>query len=188
MNSLKQLIKDRVSLATVTFACAAVLTIPFLTAVTSFNSSLTTITPYAAKSASHVVLTDLSEIDHSIQLQGSLIAQGNSREITELNFTIASAADAKPINLADHSLKISYRDQNQRIKHLTWTAHFQTNYHNQLLGPGEQVQLTIHLSGVLKTHLGPNTPFVIDVTPPQGAILHISRTTPAQLDSTLDLS
>lgn len=188
MNGLKQRMRARVNLTTVMFACVAVLAIPFLTVITGVNPALTT-AAYPIRRASHITLIDSSPLDRSIQLQGSLIAQGDSHEITELSFTIASVTGAKPLNLTDNSLKISYRDQNQRVNNLTWTQRFQGSHNdNDLLDPGELLQLTIPLTGVLKAHLGPNTAFVIDVTPPQGAILSLKRTTPAQLDTTLDLN
>ena len=184
--NLKQLRQATFNLTTITFACTFMLIIPFILTVSGFQL-FPGAPPALAANASSTGLTDFSAIDRNLELQGSPIAHSDQRAVTDISFTIANTVGTEPINLADNSLQLSYRDGEQRISHLVWSHRFQGIHDNDaLLEAGERVHLTVALSSILKTKLGANTPFVIDITPAQGAILSIHRITPAKLNPTIE--
>lgn len=150
---------------------------------------LTQTSPFGAAGPKFVTLAGLSATRHPLELQGSLLARSTDHEITELIFTLVNNGSAKPIKLTDDTLTLSYRDPFQQVAHLTWSKRFQGNHNpDDLLDQGELVQLTVHLSGALSTKLGPNTSFVIDVTPAQGARFSINRTTPGDFTPIMDFN
>jgi len=181
---LKQLYKDHFNLATVTFACAAAFLMPFYMAATGFTF---TTTPLNVASPHQVILTDLSTANRTLAMQGNLLAYSDQQAVSALTFSLTQAPGAKPLHL-DKSLQIDYRDAQQRAAGLAWSKRFQGSHdQDDWLEAGELVQLTVPLTGILKTNLGINTPFIIDITPPKGAILSIHRTTPAVLDKVIEL-
>ena len=163
--------------------------ISFSVIIIQAGVQLTLANPFGAAGPKFVTLAGLSAMRPPLELQGSLMARSTDHEITELIFTLVNNGSAKPIKLTDDALTLSYRDPFQQVTHLAWSKRFQGN-HNQddLLDQGELVQFTIHLSNALSTQLGPNTAFVIDVTPIQGVRLSISRTTPGDFASIMDFN
>jgi archaellin len=58
---------------------------------------------------------------------------------------------------------------------------------NGLLEVGELAEITVDLTASLSNTLSTNTTFVLEMKPPDGAILNLQRTTPAWLDMVNDL-
>ena len=133
-------------------------------------------------------LVTFTHTDQMIEAKGSLIAHSDGHAITEVIFTLAGAQKMRPFQLNADTLTVSYQDHAQQVAHLAWTMRFQGD-HNQddRLDPGELVQLTVPLAGVLTQKVGPNTPFVIQVTPAYGAVLSLQAATPAELAPVMEL-
>jgi archaellin len=73
------------------------------------------------------------------------------------------------------------------VNDVSWDKAFVgSNNSNDLLEAGELAEITVDLAS-LSPALGPNTEFTIEVKPPAGAVLNISRTTPAAIGDVLEL-
>jgi archaellin len=183
---LKYFIKARLGLATL--GCILML-IPFIIAATNFTAWLHPGNVEARLVPKLITLTAYSRTNRTIELRGSLIARSRNNVITDVIFTIASTNRAEPLKLTNDALSITYRDQFQKINHLAWSKRFQGNdNHDNMLDPGELVQITVPLSSVLTQKIGPKTPFVIDVIPAGGTLLSISRTAPVTFEPMMDLN
>src|SRR5689334_880423 len=103
--NLKQFMKLHVSLATITFACAAILAIPFLIPAVGFIT-VARPTQITTEQPNDVALIDVDEIDSPLQLYGSLMARSDSHTVTALTFTLGNAIGATPIKLMNNALEI----------------------------------------------------------------------------------
>jgi archaellin len=138
--------------------------------------------------ANLVPIGTLAEAGQTLQVKGSLMARASNNRITELFLTIANTSGAIPINLADHPFVIDYRDPDQKIDHLPWTWRFQGKHNgDHRLEVGELLQVRLPLVRSTAINLGVDTPFVLYLIPANGVPLRIQRTTPAQLESIVDL-
>lgn len=135
-----------------------------------------------------IALADLARVDRTIELKGSLIGKSNDTTITELVFTVSGASGAEPIQLNPGALRIGYRDPHQRLTNLTWSKRWQSDHQLNRLDAHTLIQISLPLAGILHAPLGPNTPFIIDITPAQGQTLSIHGTTPAQFEPILELN
>jgi flagellin FlaB len=103
-------------------------------------------------------------------------------------------ADADSTN----KVVIKYIDDSQTINDLYWQATpLGTNNNNNLLEANEKFQITVgngtaginggNLINALTSALDTNTKFTLEVITPNGAVLIIERTTPAYINTKMDL-
>jgi archaellin len=182
---LKRLTDERISVLVIVFPIAL---LPFILAVTSYVPSMIGAHEDRAGDYRIVQVTDLSNANRMVQLKGSLIARSHQERVTEFILTLSSTAGSEPINLDAKPFVITYQDQHHRVRDLPWSAQFQGEHNGDtLFEENELVQLTIGLSDAPSVNLGPNTPFVLELSAPQGLLLTIQRRTPLQLAPIVDL-
>jgi flagellin FlaB len=140
-------------------------------------------------------------------IKGSVIAMSGTggtpgESVDKVVFTVALVAGGTPIDFtyvggasgADagkNAVVIGYRDGKQVVNDVKWTVKFvgQANG-DKLLDAGELAEITVDLAGTtpaLSPTLGTNTQFTIEIKPPSGAVLGISRTTPPAITSVMEL-
>jgi flagellin FlaB len=136
--------------------------------------------------------------------------EGNIKQIT---FTVSNVLGGEAVdftppdadNLTGKALAgspnkvvINYIDQDQKVNDLYWTVTPLGNDNdNYLLETNEKFQVTIgadsttsgagNLINALGTDLTVNKTFTLQVVTPAGAVLTIERTTPAYIDTIIDL-
>jgi len=134
---------------------------------------------------------DLTAPQPSMEVKGAVIAQGTDSAVTSVVFTISPTAGSAPINLAtaaNREVVIGYRDATQFENNVDWEVEWLvSNQDNDLLEEGELAEITVDLSK-LGTALGSNTAFTLEVKPPTGGVLDINRTTPAAIETVMELS
>jgi len=140
---------------------------------------------------------------------------GSSGTIGQITFTVANSLGGEPINFtapngtdndgdadsgSDNVVVISYIDTSQKKEDLYWTVTKLGNADtDDLLEDGEKFQITIggsttagtdggNLVDALTTDLSVNKQFTIEVKTPSGGILVMERTTPAYIDSVINLN
>ena len=174
----------------------AIILIAFVTVAAVFGYAVLSAGIFSADKAKGTVYQGMEEAKSSMELKGNLIATGNATQVTGVQFVVANAIGEYPIDLTPHGdtnnvTVISYSDENQYVTEVEgWSI-------NQLAGAdtdnlleiGEQFLLTVPVDSpaVLATALDVNTVFTLELKPPHGATIVISRRTPAQLDSVMDL-
>jgi len=142
---------------------------------------------------------------------------GASGVVKQITFTLANVLGGEPVDFtvptgntttndgkSDSSLHtnkvvINYVDQYQRVNDLYWTVtKLGSDDGDMLLSQNEKYEITIgssnngtsggNLYDALSAHrLGVNSKFDLEVVTPTGAVLSIERTTPANIDSIMDL-
>jgi len=112
--------------------------------------------------------------------------------------TAAAANDGIAHTTSNHKVVISYIDADQKVKDLYWTVtKLGSDDGDSLLEMNEKYEIVIgngtattsggNLIDCLSTALAANKTFTIEVKPPKGAILNIERTTPAYIDTIMNL-
>ena len=140
----------------------------------------------------------LEETSASLALRGSVIAHTDGTSITRVTFQVSNASQAGlAVPLTGPDALVSYIDNEQAVNSLPfhpdgppvgalgWGVAWLSGS-GPLLHPGERVEFTVSLTG-LNPRLGTNREFTIEVKPTRGAVLMVTRTTPAELTIVVDL-
>ena len=139
---------------------------------------------------------------------------GASGNISQLSFVVSNALGGEPMDFTpptaasdnggtaaddgSNKVVIDYVDQNQHVTDLYWSIDKLGNSDDDdLLEANEKFQITIgsdtetvgggNLMDALTTHLTTNKKFSLVVNTPIGAVLEIERTTPAYIDTIMNL-
>jgi flagellin FlaB len=85
---------------------------------------------------------------------------------------------------------IGYRDATQFVNTVPWTVTWVVDNDggtpDDSLEEGELVEVAVDLSGIT-TPPAANTEFTLEIKPPTGAVLNISRTTPPAIEAVMEL-
>ena len=151
---------------------------------------------FSSDKAKETISAGLAETRGTLEQKGSIIltssTTGTSGVISQIQFQVSNAAAGEPIDLTPGNTIIRYSDKNQ-VKNMTTTADFTSSNvaafgdSDTLLEMGEIFEIKlIDLQTRLTTQLGPSTEFTIEVVPPRGAVLFLSRRTPVSTQ-TIDI-
>ena len=151
---------------------------------------------FSSDKAKETITAGLAETRGTLEQKGSIIltasTTGTSGVVSQIEFQVANAAAGEPIDLTPGNTIIRYSDKNQ-VKNMTTTADFTaTNIaafgdNDSLLEQDEILKIKlIDLQTRLTAQLGPSTEFTIEVVPPRGAVLFLSRRTPVSTQ-TIDI-
>ena len=132
----------------------------------------------------------------SVEIAGDVIAQGTAdTSVDKIVITLQLTAGQSPVDIGADSaagmMVISYSDSKVYIPQTTWAQEFIGNNDlDDVLEQHEKVQITIDVpaTSMLKTAAtAVNTEFKVEVKPKIGAIVPITRVTPAQIDAVMNL-
>jgi flagellin FlaB len=171
----------------------AIILIAFVVVAAVFAFTILSAGTFTTERSKESVYAGLSEVRGSLELRGSVIATGitSADVISGVVFTLSNVAGGEAVDFSttNRVVIMEYRDSNQRTELSNWTVNWLGyNDSDTLLEERELVEITCPLSGTLSTNLGMNTTFVIEVKPPQGAVVNIQRTTPSVIDPVMDLN
>ncbi|MCA9918383.1 MAG: flagellin [Anaerolineales bacterium] len=168
----------------------AIILIAFVVVAAIFAFTILSAGTTATEQSKEAIYAGLSEVRSSLELRGAVVAQTDGSEVTDVIFSVANAAGGESIDLTapvSNTLIIDYRDSAQRSANLTWTLTWVVrNDTDDLLEEGELAEITVDVSG-LTTPLVENTQFALEIKPAEGGVVVVERTTPAFLDTILDL-
>ena len=151
---------------------------------------------FTTQKTQEVIHTGVGQATSSVQLSGDVIGRGNttSGNYTNITLTLSLTAGKSPVDLKTNRTIVSYSDPNQYVGNtsvtLSWVGEQLTA--DTVLEAGEKAELTINLTvdtgdTKLKTALGKNTKFTLEVKPPEGATLAVERVTPGAVDAVMNL-
>jgi len=194
-NKLKRLMRDE---SGITALETAIILIAFVVVAAVFAFTILSAGTYSTEQSRVAIYAGRAEVQGSLELRGSIIATTTtghtggdaSAYVDYVIFTISNVAGGEPVDLTDtdgnRKVVINYRDKDRELKDISWTKSWVGHSDGDvLLEGGELAQITVPLTAI--NHPSVNTEFVIEVKPPQGSVLRIERTTPANIDAVLDL-
>ena len=132
-----------------------------------------------------------------------IVARG---QVTSVIVTIANSLEGAPVDLtaptdsdddgiADsttrlHKVIVAYTDDAQLKNDLYWSKTFiGVDDEDDLLEEGERVELTIALGALDQaTPLVKNSDFTLEIKPSEGAVLVVQRSTPARIDTVMNMN
>ena len=170
----------------------AIILIAFVVVASVFAFTILSAGTTSTQKAQQAIIAGLAEVEGSMEVRGSVIALSDGTDVDDLTFSLANVTGGEPVDLStgtsfSNTLVIEYRDATTRQTDLAWTVEWLGyNDGDDLLEDRELAQISIDLDSA-SISLGVNTSFVIEVKPPAGGVLGIERTTPARIDSVMDL-
>ncbi|MBN1856784.1 MAG: flagellin [Dehalococcoidia bacterium] len=177
----------------------AIILIAFVTVAAVFGYAVLSAGIFSADKAKGTIYQGMEEAKSSMEVKGGVIATSAAgTEVTNVQFVVSNAIGEYPIDLTpqgdvsgNNCTVISYTDENQYVEEVEgWTiTQLAGADTDNLLEIGEQFLVTVPVDStdVLTTALDVNTVFTLEIKPPHGATIVVSRRTPAELDSVMDL-
>jgi len=141
---------------------------------------------FTTEKSKEVIHTGVSQATSSIELLGDVIAHGSAGKVTNVTFTLTLTAGKNPVDLTPGRTVISYMDKNHYKNNTNWSISWvgEQETADNILEFGEKAEITVN---VTEFNLGTNTEFTLEVKPPEGASLTITRTTPSAIDAVMNL-
>ncbi len=186
---------------------AAIILIAFIVVASVFAFAILSSGSKSTEKGQQAINAGLQGVQSSMEVKGAIIAKDNADGdgVGSITLTLSLVAGGEPIDLnqINRKIVIGYRDSTQVVNGLPWTIEADgwlvsndpdpddaTKIKaDTLLEDGELVELTIPLS-TLDTPivLGPNTEFTLEVKPPTGSVMNLTRTTPPSIEKVMDLN
>lgn len=132
----------------------------------------------------------------SVELAGDVIAKGGNSKVDQIIVTLQLTAGQSPVDIGNNSsvgmMVVSYADNSTYISDAAWEQKFiGGNNGDTVLEQHEKVQLNITVpdGSMLKGDetQAVNREFRLEIKPKVGAIVPITRVTPAQIDKVMVL-
>jgi len=176
----------------------AIILIAFVVVASVFAFVILSAGSSSTEKSEAAIYSGLENVQSSMAVKGAVIAEGDDTTdvLTKVSFTVALAGGGEPVDLdpANKAVVIAYRDATATKNDVTWAAQFigKTDG-DMMLEDGELAELSVDISALGITDPadwaapGPNSEFTLEVKPPSGAVLNITRTTPASIEPVMEL-
>ena len=176
----------------------AIILIAFVVVASVFAFTILSAGSSSTEKGKQAIQAGLEGVQSSMNIKGSVIAEGDPAAnagagmVNDAIFTVSLVAGGSPVNLSSTAKEvvIGYKDQAQFENNLPWDIVWIVSKQtpaDDLLEEGELAEITVTLSG-LTTKLAANTAFNLEIKPPKGAVLNINRTTPAAIQTVMNLN
>jgi flagellin FlaB len=186
----------------------AIILIAFVVVAAVFAYTALSAGLFSTQKSQEAVYSGLREAQSTLELRGGVIATTNSTgasgTINQVKFTVGNVLGGEPIDFtiptdtnadgitdsgSSNVVVINYVDDDQAVDNLAWTITKLGNADSDsLLENSERFEITLtNLIGALGTDLTVKKTFNLEVLTPGGATLNIERTTPAWIDSIVNL-
>jgi flagellin FlaB len=166
----------------------AIILIAFVVVATVFAFVVLSTGLFSSERGKEAVYSGLQKTRGTLELRGSVVANTDGTEVTTLVFDLANAAGGEPVNLdpaaTANKVVIDYRDSDTNATNIAWTVNWLVGDGDNLMEAGELAELVIDVTA---QDLGANMYFVLEVKPSLGGTMVIARTTPAGLDTVVDM-
>ncbi len=181
----------------------AIIMIAFVVIAAVFAYTVLSAGLFASQRGQEAVYGALEEARASLKIKGNIIAKSsNGSNVTSVLITVAPAlagvsidmtppTDSSDDGLADsgssNTVVISFYNESRRTDDLDWSrADVGTGDDDTLLETGEKHEITIDMKGIGE-ELTTQESFALEIRPPQGSTIKISKVTPAALDTVMIL-
>jgi flagellin FlaB len=174
----------------------AIILIAFVIVASVFAFVVLSTGLFSAERGKETVFAGLEKARGNLEIRGAVTATAVPPNVSSFTFNLANAAAGTPTLIdpaADfNSLAMNYIDQDERVPAITWTFAWinaeggAATPSNSLLEPGELVEITVDVSLVASPPVA-NDRVTIEVVPPSGGTLLITRTIPPEVLTVMDL-
>ena len=176
----------------------AIVLIAFVVVSSVFAFAALSVGLFASDKAKETIHAGLAGKRSTLELKGSVIViastTGSAGTVSQIQLQVAMAAAGDAVDLTPGITIVRYTDKSQTRNFTTSSNFSSTNIasfgdSDYLLERGELFEIKLlNLDTLLTPTLGTSAAFTVEVVSPKGAVLHISRTTTASLQSVESLN
>ncbi|MBI4311744.1 MAG: hypothetical protein HY681_08170 [Chloroflexi bacterium] len=150
---------------------------------------------FSSDQAKETINAGLKEAQGTIEVKGVVIGHYDDTNVDEVRFQVSNAAGGDPVNLNQGDTVIRYIDSNETVMFdgssatYTFTLDPLGNADSDdMLEPGETIEISLTtLDTALSSTPAEGDSFTLQIIPPAGATVNITRTLPAALETVMDL-
>lgn len=173
----------------------AIILIAFVVVASVFAYTVLSAGIFSSQSSQEAIYTGLEEARSPISLSGFVVGKSNANAtaLDTLVFSVKNSLDGEAVDLTGSAgnqnvVTVTYHSATEIKEGLTFTA-TQVGWgdNDALMEPGETFEMTVSLTSV-REKIDKYDTFAVEVKPPQGSVLKIERTLPANLDRTMILN
>jgi flagellin FlaB len=201
MNKIKRFFKGlHRSQKGITGLETAIILIAFVTVASVLAYSVLSAGIFSSEKGKSAVYNGLSQASASMELRGSVLVTAtyaaHAWTLNNVIFTVASVLQNGTVDMtapANNSVVINYTDSGDAndTDMQTWTATLIGTERGDanspdLMDSGEAFSVTVPIPG--DATLAPYSTFTIQIIPPKGAAITITRTLPAAIATVMDLN
>jgi archaeal flagellin FlaB len=177
----------------------AIILIAFVIVASVFAYVVLTAGLFSTQKANEVIHTGLDEAQNTIELKGNTYGLMKNGYLEKVYLTVATTAGGDQIDFTDTTngsnyVIISYADSYQIFNSVNWTlTKINAGNGDNLLDKTELFMITVDLSCVANgTNITSEKPgayhkFNLEIKPPTGAVLVLSRTIPPRTNQIVEL-
>ena len=144
---------------------------------------------FSSERGKETVYAGLQKTRGSMALTGGVIATSDGTAVTDITFGLTLAAGGDAVNLdqtdTNNRTVISYIDNAVNTPDMAYTTTEIVGDGDSLLEAGELAEVAIDMTAECGCTINSNESFTMEVKPPTGSYLVITRTTPASLAETI---
>jgi flagellin FlaB len=171
----------------------AIILIAFVVVASVFAFTILSAGTASTEKGEEAIYAGLEGVQSSMSVKGAIIAEASGTAVDTVKFTLSLVSGGDPVNMAvspNNVVVIGYRDATQFVNTVPWTVTWVVDNDggtpDDSLEEGELVEVAVDLSGIT-TPPAANTEFTLEIKPPTGAVLNISRTTPPAIEAVMEL-
>lgn len=177
----------------------AIILIAFVVVATVFAFVVLTTGIFSAERGKETVFAGLEKARGTMEVRGGVvmnattISAGPPEEATAgtIQFSTATTAGGEPVPLdpsaTSNRTVLAYRDDSVLLDDVTYTATELVGDGDLLLEPGELFTVSVNISDLTGATLNPNDRFTFEIQTPVGAVIDLTRSLPADLDTVMQL-
>jgi flagellin FlaB len=175
---------------------AAIILIAFIVVASVFAFAILSSGSKSTEKGQQAISAGLTGVQSSMETKGAIIATstgGTSVDSVVLTLSLVAGGEPIDMNTTNRKVVIGYRDSEQVVNGIAWTIESDGwlvsndgGTPDDLLEDGEMVEVTVPLAS-LTTALGANTQFTLEIKPPTGAVINLNRSTPAAIETVMEL-
>ena len=187
------LIKLRKAQEGITGMETAIILIAFVIVASVFAYVVLSAGLFSSQKVKEAVNAGVESTMAAVELKGDIIAKMDNGLASEIYLFVGIPAAGTPVDFSPSSanvspLVISYIDANNMIPSMNWSiTKLSTINDDNLLDPNELFQVTIFVPNSGNVSIGPYHRFTLELKPPDGPVLSISRTIPARVSGYTNL-
>ena len=184
----------------------AIILIAFVVVASVFAYTILSAGIFASEKGKEAIHSGLRIARSSMTLSGPILAMDtdSDNEVEQVLFVIANSLKGEALNLVgttdgdadgllsdeavkNHSLVITFIDQNQMVTDIAWTAaQVGKGDGDALMETSERFEITVMLTAISPA-VDENDTFILELKPGRGAAVTLERTIPGRVDDVMNL-
>ena len=173
----------------------AIILIAFIVVASVFAFTILSAGSTSTEKGEQAIYSGLEGVQSSMAVKGAVIAESaDNTNVDTVTLTMSLVSGGDPVDMTDTTtaganvVVVGYRDGTQFAPEVPWTLSWVgANDADTMLEDGELAQIVVNLGSLPQGPLVKNTEFTLEIKPPSGAVLNITRTTPAAIETVMEL-